>query len=98
MSEYDAAMQPGEADRTEDAAMAENPDASGTDANAILREQEELENEVEDEVTPSAAEKAKAFVVRKKEELLSKIRAIFFGFCGNLQCCSELQQEKAAVP
>ena len=30
MSEYEAAMQPGEADRKEDAAMAENPEASGT--------------------------------------------------------------------
>ena len=35
MSEYEAAMQPGEADRKEDAAMAENPEASGTDANMI---------------------------------------------------------------
>ena len=30
MSENEAAMQPGEADRKEDAAMAENPEASGT--------------------------------------------------------------------
>ena len=98
MSEYEAAMQPGEADRKEDAAMAENPEASGTDANMILREHEELENEVEEDFTPSAAEKAKAFVIRKKEQLISKIQAIFADSVATYSAVVSYNKRKLLTP
>ena len=64
----------------------------------ILREHEELENEVEEDFTPSAAEKAKAFVIRKKEQLISKIQAIFADSVATYSAVVSYNKRKLLTP
>ena len=69
MSETVAAMQPeGESGR-EIADMAGIPDESGTDASSVLREQEALEKEGEEEAVYSAADKARPFSSGRRRRL-----------------------------
>ena len=98
MSETVAAMQPeGESGR-EIADMAGIPDESGTDASSVLREQEALEKEGEEEAVYSAADKAKAFLIRKKEEIISKIRAIFADSLATYSAVVSYNKRKLLAP